>query len=158
MRADGLPLEYVVGYAKFCGMRIEVERVFSCLVNEPNFLFTAEALSCFGDIVVDLCCGSGAVGAALAAALGRVELYCVDIDPIAVRCASRNVTSFGGHVFEGDLYKSLPHSLKGNVKTILANAPYVPTDAIKLLPQEARLHEPKVALDGERMDLIFSEE
>ncbi|MEC3250665.1 putative protein N(5)-glutamine methyltransferase, partial [Bacillus cereus] len=45
-------------------------------------------------------------------------------------------------------YKSLPHSLKGNVKTILANAPYVPTDAIKLLPQEARLHEPKVALDG----------
>ena len=55
----------------------------------------AEALSCFGDIVVDLCCGSGAVGAALAAALGRVELYCVDIDPIAVRCASRNVTSFG---------------------------------------------------------------
>ncbi|MDA2238804.1 putative protein N(5)-glutamine methyltransferase [Bacillus cereus group sp. Bc222] len=149
MRADGLPLEYVVGYAKFCGMRIEVERgVFVPRQRTEFLVHQAEALSCFGDIVVDLCCGSGAVGAALAAALGRVELYCVDIDPIAVRCASRNVTSFGGHVFEGDLYKSLPHSLKGNVKTILANAPYVPTDAIKLLPQEARLHEPKVALDG----------
>ncbi len=36
-------------------------------------------------VVVDLCCGSGAVGAALVAALDRVELYAVDIDPAAVR-------------------------------------------------------------------------
>lgn len=65
-----------------------------------------------------------------------------------VRYAGRNVTDFVGHVFEGDLYKALPHSLKGRVNIIVANVPYVPTEAIKLLPQEARLHEPKVALDG----------
>ncbi|WJE55725.1 putative protein N(5)-glutamine methyltransferase (plasmid) [Bacillus cereus] len=149
MRADGLPLEYVVGYAEFCGLRIEVDRgVFVPRQRTEFLVYQAEALSCFGDIVVDLCCGSGAVGVALAAALGRVELYSVDIDPVAVRCASRNVTDFGGHVFEGDLYKALPHSLKGHVNTLVANVPYVPTEAIKLLPQEARLHEPKVALDG----------
>ncbi|MBE5107983.1 putative protein N(5)-glutamine methyltransferase [Bacillus thuringiensis] len=149
MRADGLPLEYVVGYAEFCGLRIEVDRGVFVPRQRTEFLVRqAEALSCFGDIVVDLCCGSGAVGVALAAALGRVELYSVDIDPVAVRCASRNVTDFGGHVFEGDLYKALPHSLKGHVNTLVANVPYVPTEAIKLLPQEARLHEPKVALDG----------
>lgn len=149
MRADGLPLEYVVGYAEFCGLRIEVDRgVFVPRKRTEFLVHQAEALSCSGDIVVDLCCGSGAVGVALAAALGRVELYCVDIDPVAVQCAGRNVTDFGGHVFEGDLYKSLPHSLKGHVNILVANVPYVPTEAIKLLPREARLHESKVALDG----------
>ncbi|MFB6434171.1 putative protein N(5)-glutamine methyltransferase [Bacillus thuringiensis] len=149
MRADGLPLEYVIGYAEFCGLRIEVDRgVFVPRQRTEFLVHQAEALLCFGDIVVDLCCGSGAVGVALAAALGRVELYSVDIDPVAVRCASRNVTNFGGHVFEGDLYKALPHTLKGHVNTLVANVPYVPTEAIKLLPQEARLHEPKIALDG----------
>ncbi|PFN21932.1 putative protein N(5)-glutamine methyltransferase [Bacillus cereus] len=149
MRADGLPLEYVVGYAEFCGLRIEVDRGVFVPRQRTEFLVRqAKALSCFGDIVVDLCCGSGAVGVALVAALGRAELYSVDIDPVAVRCASRNVTDFGGHVFEGDLYKALPHSLKGHVNTLVANVPYVPTEVIKLLPQEARLYEPKVALDG----------
>ncbi|MGE7868488.1 putative protein N(5)-glutamine methyltransferase [Bacillus paramycoides] len=149
MRADGLPLEYVVGYAEFCGLRIEVDQgVFVPRQRTEFLVHQAEALSCFGDIVVDLCCGSGAVGVALATALGQVELYSVDIDPVAVRCASRNVTDFGGHVFEGDLYTALPHLIKGHVNTLVANVPYVPTKAIKLLPQEARLHEPKRALDG----------
>ena len=31
---------------------------------------------------------------------------------------------------------------------LVANAPYVPTDAIALMPPEARDHEPRVALDG----------
>ncbi|WP_318508804.1 putative protein N(5)-glutamine methyltransferase [Bacillus sp. T3] len=149
MRADGLPLEYVVGYAEFCGLRIEVEQGVFVPRQRTEFLVRqAEALLCTDDIVVDLCCGSGAVGVALAAALGRVELYSVDIDPVSVQCAGRNVTDFGGHVFEGDLYKALPHSLKGHVNILVANVPYVPTESIKLLPQEARLYEPKVALDG----------
>lgn len=50
--------------------------------------------------------------------------------------------SVGGHVFEGDLYKALPHSLKGHVNILVANVPYVPTEAIELLPQEARLYVP----------------
>jgi release factor glutamine methyltransferase len=75
-------------------------------------------------------------------------LHSVDIDPIAVHCASRNIADLGGNVYEGDLYNALPRSLRGRVNIIVANVPYVPTDAIKLLPQEARLYEPKVALDG----------
>ncbi|QED46851.1 putative protein N(5)-glutamine methyltransferase [Cytobacillus dafuensis] len=149
MRAVGLPLEYIVGYAEFCGLRIELDRgVFVPRKRTEFLVHQAKALSFSGDIVVDLCCGSGAVGVALAASLGRVELYSVDIDPVAVRCAGRNVTDFSGHVFKGDLYKALPYSLKGHVNILVANVPYVPTEAIKLLPQEARLHEPKVALDG----------
>jgi release factor glutamine methyltransferase len=51
-------------------------------------------------------------------------------------------------VLLGDLYEPLPASLSGRVDVVVANAPYVPTDAIALMPAEARLHEHRVALDG----------
>jgi release factor glutamine methyltransferase len=90
------------------------------------------------------------VGAALLAVLDpvRVALYAVDIDPAAVRCARRNVAAAGGRVCEGDLYDPLPAALRGRVDVLVANAPYVPTESIGLMPPEARLHEPQVALDG----------
>jgi release factor glutamine methyltransferase len=53
-----------------------------------------------------------------------------------------------GSVFEGDLYEPLPAGLRGRVDVLVANAPYVPTGAIALMPPEAREHEPRVALDG----------
>ena len=51
-------------------------------------------------------------------------------------------------MYEGDLYDPLPTLLHGRVHVIVANAPYVPTETIKLLPLEARIHEARVALDG----------
>jgi release factor glutamine methyltransferase len=51
-------------------------------------------------------------------------------------------------VYEGDLFRPLPRSLRGRVDVLVANVPYVPTDEIALLPAEARLHEPRVTLDG----------
>ncbi|GIN86327.1 methylase [Heyndrickxia sporothermodurans] len=149
MRVVGLPLEYVIGWAHFCGLRIEVEQGVFVPRQRTEFLVRqARNLACSRDIVVDLCCGSGAIGAALAANLGEIYLYCSDIDPIAIQCARRNITKFGGHIFEGDLYKALPQSIKGYINILIANVPYVPTKAIELLPSEARLYEPNLALDG----------
>ncbi|OIQ77035.1 50S ribosomal protein L3 glutamine methyltransferase [mine drainage metagenome] len=65
-----------------------------------------------------------------------------------MRCARRNVASVGGHVYEGDLEEPLPDALLGAVDVLVANAPYVPTDALRLMPPEARDHEPRLALDG----------
>jgi release factor glutamine methyltransferase len=100
---------------------------------------------------VDLCCGSGAVGVAVAAglsALGQVELHAADIEPAAVQCARANVAAVGGTVYQGDLYDPLPPELAGRVGLLVVNAPYVPTGEIAMMPPEARLHEPLVALDG----------
>jgi release factor glutamine methyltransferase len=97
-----------------------------------------------GAVVVDMCCGSGAIGAALAA-VQRIDLYAVDIDPAAVACARRNI---GGQVYQGDLYESLPLMLRGRIDVLVVNAPYVPTSELDFMPPEARLYEPKVALDG----------
>ena len=73
-------------------------------------------------------------------------LHAVDVDPAAVACARRNLVA--GQVHEGDLYAPLPADLHGRVDVVVANAPYVPTDEIALMPPEARDHEPRVALDG----------
>ncbi|WP_248927796.1 putative protein N(5)-glutamine methyltransferase [Paenibacillus hamazuiensis] len=148
-RAAGQPLEYIIGWAEFCGLRIAVEPGVFVPRRRTEFLVAqAAAIARTGDIVVDMCCGTGAVGAALAAELGAIELHAADIDPAAVRCARRNVEAAGGCVYEGDLYEPLPGTLLGRVNVLVCNAPYVPTGAIGMLPPEARLHEAAAALDG----------
>ncbi|ALV48780.1 methylase [Streptomyces sp. 4F] len=148
-RAAGLPLELVVGWAEFGGRRIYVEPGVFVPRRRTEFLVEqALALAPDASVVVDLCCGSGAVGAALTAALAVADLHAADIDPAAVRCAHRNVASLGGHVHQGDLFDALPARLRGRVDILAANVPYVPSDEIALLPAEARDHEPRVALDG----------
>jgi release factor glutamine methyltransferase len=96
--------------------------------------------------VVDLCCGTGAIGAALAARLPDAQVWACDIDPAAIACARRNLPS--ERVREGDLYDALPDALRGRVDVLAVNAPYVPTDAVRDMPREARDHEHRVALDG----------
>ncbi|MFJ8467149.1 putative protein N(5)-glutamine methyltransferase [Streptomyces swartbergensis] len=149
-RVAGLPLELVVGWAEFRGLRITVDPGVFVPRRRTEFLVEQALARAPGAavVVVDLCCGSGAVGAALAAGLGRVELHAADIDPAAVRCARGNVAAAGGHVHQGDLFDALPGDLRGRVGILAANVPYVPSDEIGLLPLEARAHEPLVALDG----------
>ncbi|MEW1645132.1 putative protein N(5)-glutamine methyltransferase [Streptomyces sp. NPDC091219] len=148
-RVTGLPLEHVVGWAEFGGLRIHVEPGVFVPRRRTEFL-VEQALAQAPDasVVVDLCCGSGAVGAALAAVLGPVELHAADVDPAATRCARRNIAPYGGHVHTGDLFTALPATLHGRVAILAANVPYVPTGEVGLLPAEARDHEPLVALDG----------
>ncbi len=167
-RVEGLPLEHVLGWAQFAGLRIAVasgvfvpRRRTELLVREAAAL----ARQSGGEapvVVVDLCCGSGAVGAAVAAALTdsasarRIELHAADIDAAAVECARLNVASAGGLVYQGDLFEALPASLRRRINVLIANVPYVPTADIALLPPEARDHEPRVALDGgaDGLDLV----
>ncbi|MFG2098459.1 putative protein N(5)-glutamine methyltransferase [Streptomyces sp. NPDC048612] len=155
-RVIGLPLEQVVGWAEFCGLRVTVDPGVFVPRRRTEFLvgqavgLGRRAADRTGrpPVAVDLCCGSGAVGAVLAAALDPVELYAADIEPAAVRCARRNVTPAGGEVHEGDLFDALPTGLRGRIDVLVANVPYVPSEEVGLLPPEAREYEPLVALDG----------
>lgn len=148
-RAAGMPLEHVLGWADFSGLRVAVSPgVFVPRRRTELLVRRAVAVAAPGTIVVDLACGSGAVGIAVATLVGRVALYAVDIEPAAVACARRNLGPFGGKVYAGDLYAGLPGRLRGSVDVLLANVPYVPTEDVDLLPREARVHEPRVALDG----------
>ena len=149
-RVAGHPLEQVLGWSEFAGLRIRLEPgVFVPRRRTELLVREAAAVAAPGALVVDLCCGSGAIGAALLVTGDRIELHAVDIDPAAVRCARRNVAAAGGgQVYAGDLYAPLPITLQGRVDVVVANVPYVPSEAIDTLPPEAREHEPPLALDG----------
>ncbi len=161
-RAGGEPLEYVVGWAEFRGQRFAVDdglfvpRARSgFLVDEVASLVRCRAGS-GGAVVVDLCCGVGAIGAALTAELPQVDLYAVDIDLRAVACAQRNLVARGGRVYQGDLFDALPRRLRRRTDVVVASPPYVPTDEIRLMAAEAREFEPRIALDGgaEGLDIV----
>ncbi|WNV75388.1 putative protein N(5)-glutamine methyltransferase [Geodermatophilus sp. DSM 44513] len=151
-RVAGEPLEVVVGWAAFCGLRVQVGAgVF--VPRRRTALLVEQAVAALRGtgrtpVVVDLCCGSGAVGLAVAVRAGPVELHAADVDPVAVGWARRNLAAVGGRVHRGDLYAALPAGLRGRVDLLAVNAPYVPTAAVALLPPEARDHEPRTALDG----------
>jgi release factor glutamine methyltransferase len=146
-RVRGLPLEQLLGWAAFRGLRVRVDPgVFVPRRRTELLVGRAVALAPPRPVVVDLCCGSGAVGAALLAELDVAELHAADVDPRAVACARRNLGP--ERVHEGDLFDALPDRLRGRVDLLVVNAPYVPTDGLALMPPEARLHEPRVALDG----------
>jgi release factor glutamine methyltransferase len=170
-RVAGLPLEHVLGWAEFCGLRVVVGPGVFVPRRRSEFLVrqaVATMASAHGGgqppgttgaaaqqggmravpVVLDLCCGSGAVGLAVATALGGAELHAADIDPGATTHARRNLAAIGGHVHEGDLYDPLPPDLRGRIDILVVNAPYVPTGEIGFMPPEARLHEPLAALDG----------
>ena len=148
-RAAGEPLEYLLGWAEFCGVRIALEPgVFVPRRRTEVLARRAAALAVPGAVVVDLCCGSGAVGAAIRAAVSPIELYATDLDPTAVRCSRANLPGEGAHALEGDLFEPLPATLRGRVDIGAVNAPYVPTGEIHTLPREARDYESHLALDG----------
>jgi release factor glutamine methyltransferase len=170
-RVSGHPLEHVLGWAEFCGLRIAITDGVFVPRRRSEFLVrqaVAVALSAAAvaapagqesmaglpgpqhqrPVIVDLCCGSGAIGVAVVSALGSAELHAADIDAAAVACARQNVAPIGGQVYQGDLYDPLPARLRGRVDVLVVNAPYVPTGEIALMPPEARLHEPPIALDG----------
>lgn len=153
-RTSGIPLEHVLGWAEFAGLRIRVEpgvfvpRARTELLARQAVALThrAAALAPPAPVVLDMCCGSGALGAVLAAAVAGIEVYAADIDPVAVACARCNLPA--GLVYRGDLYAALPNGLARRVDVLVANAPYVPSGELELMPREARLHEPHDTLDG----------
>ncbi|MDQ4492237.1 putative protein N(5)-glutamine methyltransferase [Sinomonas sp. ASV486] len=164
LRVAGEPLEHLLGWAEFAGLRIAVgpgvfvpRRRSELLVRLAVEHLAGLAHDAGGApaVVVDLCCGSGALGAGIASALeargwgaDEFEVHAADFAEAATACARRNLAAWGGRVRTGDLYSALPEGLRGRVNVLVANAPYVPTGALPLMPPEAREHEPALALDG----------
>ncbi|MGW6727084.1 putative protein N(5)-glutamine methyltransferase [Nocardia sp. NPDC055029] len=155
-RVAGTPLEYLLGWVEFRGVRVGVRP--GVFVPRQRTAFLVEqavagvapgtAQAC----VVDLCCGCGALGLTAATELTArgcaVELVAADIDPVAVACARENLAPLSAPVFGGDLFDALPGDLRGRIDVLLANTPYVPSERVADMPPEAREHEPLVALDG----------
>ena len=158
-RCAGLPLEQILGWSAFFGLRVPVAPgVF--VPRRRTELLAARALAELEGrkdaVVVELCCGSGAVSLVLATRADcALESYAVDLQTTAVECAGRTLAGLAT-VLQGDLFFPLPPLLRGRVDVVLANAPYIPTAQLGTIPREARDYEPALTLDGgsDGLDLL----
>lgn len=148
-RISGEPLEHVVGWADFAGLRVPVvPGVFVPRRRTELVARIAQRLAPESGTVVDLCCGSGAIAMALATWRHDLTVIAADIDPLAVDLARRGLEPLGGMAVVSDMAAGLPEELTGSVDVVVSCPPYVPSRQIALMPHEAREWEPRKSLDG----------
>jgi len=148
------PLQQILGWEEFCGVRVAVTA--DVLVPRPETETLVEwALALLppaGAVtrrVVDVGTGSGCIACALAAARPDLRVVAIDASPVAAHVARRNVSALGldgrVSVFVSDLFSALG---RVNADLIVANPPYLPTRVLGHLAPEVVTHEPTLALDG----------
>jgi release factor glutamine methyltransferase len=144
-RTDGEPLAWLTGSMTFADVTLIVEPgVYVPRMQTEALARRAASLLPPTGVAVDLCTGAGAIAAVMAAARPRARVVATELEPTAARCARRNDVE----VFEGSLDDPLPAALKQMVDVMTAVVPYVPTDALRLLPRDVQAFEPRLALDG----------
>ena len=155
-RADGEPLEYLLGATTFAGHRIEVTP--DVLIPRPETeILLEEAIKLIdpnGLPILDVGTGSGILALALAKKFPELEIIATDISSAALAVARHNAADCSNIRFvECDLMED--PSLPERFQMITANLPYIPSGDIDGLMREVR-HEPRLALDGglDGLDLV----
>lgn len=161
-RATRLPLQHITGTQQFMGYDFKVGK--NVLIPRLDTELLAESVmeyaSCFkGKItVLDLCCGSGAIGISLAKLCKNMKIVCSDISEDAIRLTKENARALKANITvkKGDMFDPFKGRL-GNIKfdIIVSNPPYIESEVISTLEEEVRLHEPLLALDGGEDGLDF---
>lgn len=160
-RSAHVPLQYLTGEAPFRHIVLAVGRgVFvprpetEVLVGWGLNWLSGQAN---GRIVVDLCSGSGAIAASVAAEAPGHRVIAVEDDPDALVWLHRNVDPYGVSIVDADATAPATLSeLDGQVDLVLCNPPYVPEIGRAGLPLEVTEHDPERAVFGGRdgLDVI----
>ncbi|MBQ6455042.1 MAG: peptide chain release factor N(5)-glutamine methyltransferase [Eggerthellaceae bacterium] len=157
-RAEGEPLQYIIGEVGFRFLSIEVAR--GVLIPRPETeVLVSELLSNLpmeedGTVlrIVDVGTGSGCIACSIASERLDTHLYALDIAPEALALCEKNAITCGVSdrvtVIESDMLSNLDESLIGEVDAIISNPPYIPTSIIETIPREVADFEPRLALDG----------
>jgi release factor glutamine methyltransferase len=144
-RCQGEPLAWLTGSVEFCGERVLVRHgvYVPRWQSEALAIAAVEYLPADG-FAIDLCTGAGAIARVLSRRRPGARVIATDIDPLAVACARAN----GVSVVRCDLASGLAPALAGTLDVVVAVVPYVPDDALHLLPRDVTTYEPRHALDG----------
>jgi release factor glutamine methyltransferase len=167
-RTGGEPLQYVLGEWSFRGVDLLVDR--RVLIPRPESEVTAEVAideaqrlgarrgtsnpwtgTVTAYAVADLGTGSGALALALAAELPDAEIWATDASDDALAVARANLAGVGQpavrvRLARGDWFGALPPELRGRLRMVVTNPPYVAESELAGLPAEVREHEPVDAL------------
>ncbi|MGN0715434.1 MAG: peptide chain release factor N(5)-glutamine methyltransferase [Anaerovoracaceae bacterium] len=173
-RASRVPLQHITGEQEFMGLTFQVsDKVLiprqdtETLVEDALDVINknklrGETLNCRARknwAVLDLCCGSGAIGISIAKLAEGCKVTCSDISGDALAIAEKNAANLGEKsvkMVKSDMFEAFRGKL-GNKKfdLIISNPPYIRSDVIPGLQPEVKDHEPLSALDGGEDGLMF---
>lgn len=167
-RCAGTPVQHITGVQEFMGLEFDVnENVL--IPRQDTETMVEDAISIIKENtlrgeslpikkkkdfdVLDLCCGSGAIGLSLANACGNIKVTCSDVSSEAMKIAKQNGEKLAlakkVNFEEGNLLVPFKGRFKNRkFDLIISNPPYIKTDVIRTLQTEVRDHEPMMALDG----------
>lgn len=159
-RAEREPLQYILGFVEFYGLKIKVGE--GVLIPRPETELLAEEVIRLFTVhrspftVLDLCTGSGCLALAIAKHFPDAEVYGTDISKGAIKYAKenaelnaiKNVTFLKGSLFEPIKQLVTRHSSLVTFDVIVSNPPYIRSGDILNLQPEIKKWEPRSALDG----------
>lgn len=190
-RASRIPLQHITGVQEFMGFRFKVgpdvlipRQDTEVLVQEAAEILIkrngekekksllARMRKADNQSVLDLCCGSGAIGISLSKICSDLSVTATDISLPALQLAAENAKALRAEVdfLQGDLFDAISQGTRiltggrtgrsRGTKTrdfdmIISNPPYIRTNSIAVLQEEVKAHEPLLALDGGRDGLDF---
>lgn len=140
------PVQYIIGYVDFYGLKINVNEFTLIPRYETEYLIELtlkeiKKMNLANPKILDLCTGSGAIGLTLKSLLPSSEVTLSDIskDALMVANKNKNELNLDVNIIESDLFKNIP----GKFDVIISNPPYVMTN--EMLPKDV-LYEPHLAL------------
>jgi len=153
-RAVHVPLQHLLGYQDFMGLRFRVnEHVL--IPRQDTEILVEEAMRYLHDgmRILDLCTGSGCILLSLLHYSNDCEGTGVDISKEALQVAAQNAQALGikADFLESDLYEKVT----GKFDLLVSNPPYIEREVIPSLMEEVREYDPYIALDGGEDGLDF---
>ncbi len=162
-KIKGEPIEYIMGYQEFMGLKFQVNKQVLIPRMDTEILIEKveeeikKQKKDEGDgkniEVLDLCCGSGAIGISIGKRNERTNVTLSDVSKGALKVADKNarVNHINVEIIESDLFQKITKKFD----IICSNPPYIPTREIETLMKEVKSFEPKLALDGGKDGLDF---
>ena len=170
-RAGGMPVQYITGEQEFMGITFKVnedvliprqdtETLVEEIIKVAKERAAQKSAPKTGWQILDLCCGSGAIGVSLCKYIRDAKVTASDVSAKAIAVAKENAATAGVgkqiKFVESDLFGAFRKGLGGTKFHIIAsNPPYIRRDVIPTLQREVAEHEPILALDGGEDGLKF---
>lgn len=153
-RAVHVPLQHLLGYQDFMGLRFQVNE-YVLIPRQDTEILVEEAMRYLHDgmRILDLCTGSGCILLSLLHYSNDCEGVGVDISQEALQIAAQNAELLGirADFLKSDLYEKVT----GKFDLLVSNPPYIERAVIPTLMEEVREYDPYIALDGGEDGLDF---
>lgn len=155
-RSEKEPLKYITGYADFFGLVLKVKNgVLIPRVDTETLVEEVISIEREKKNILDMCCGSGAIGIALAKNIKDSEVTLADISEVAEEVTKENIVRLdvnNAKFIHSNLFENIGSN---KFDVIVSNPPYIRTDVIDTLMEDVKDYEPHLALDGGEDGLYF---